>query len=193
MPTFPLGVPAAGICPIEPGCVTAPGRVGVFVELLLLPLLLQAARAVMLATARARTPICLFRSLVLAPFLALWRRPCVLGSSAAVLLSQFAGDPLRHGRGAVGRKPLDTGTARLTDATRSAPVVAANELPGRLAVLDLAEAQVPSCIDLLAKKSQLAINPVAAGTRQSATDRTFSNPDTLDNFRFSWVRRPRAR
>ncbi len=64
----PLGVPAAGICPIAPGWTTAPGVVGELVALpLLLLLLLQAARAVMLATARASPPMRLVPNLVIAP------------------------------------------------------------------------------------------------------------------------------
>ena len=70
VPAVPLGVPAAGIAPMEPGCVTSPGVVVVVLELLLLGPL-QAARAVTLATAKARTPMCFFSNLVLAPFLAL--------------------------------------------------------------------------------------------------------------------------
>jgi hypothetical protein len=92
----------------------------------LLPLLLQAPRAVTLATAKARTPMCLFLSLVIAPFLAL------LAS------------------------PVRSGIISLPSLSHGSPVIP----PGRLAVLGLAEAQVPSCIDLSAEKSQLAINPV---------------------------------
>ncbi len=114
VPAVPLGVPAAGIAPIEPGCVTAPGVV-VVVLLLLLLLLLQAARAVMLATARASPPMRFVPNLVIAPpSLRCSRHWSVLGSSACrPSLSQFAGDPLRTVAGALGRNPPETGTARL--------------------------------------------------------------------------------
>jgi hypothetical protein len=95
-PAVPLGVPAAGIAPIEPGWVVSPGgAVGVVVPLvvLLLVLLLQAARAVTLATARASTPMRLVPNLVIAPpSLRCSRHWSVLGSSACrPSLSQFAG------------------------------------------------------------------------------------------------------
>jgi hypothetical protein len=94
----------------------------------LLLLLLQAPRAVTLATAKARAPMCWFLSLVIAPFLALLAWP---------VRSEIISLPsLSHG----------------------SPVIP----PGRLAVLELAEAQDPSCIDLSAEKSQLAINPVTS-------------------------------
>jgi hypothetical protein len=92
---------------------------------------------VTLATAKARTPMCLLLSLVIAPFLALLASPV---RSGIISLPSFS-----HG----------------------SPVIP----PGWLAVLELAEAQDPSCIDLSAEKSQLAINPVpGAGTpcRQQA-------------------------
>src|SRR5579871_1142797 len=97
----PDGVPAAGIAPIEPGCVVTPGEVLVFVGLvllLLLLLLLHAARAVMPATARASPPMYLLPNLVIAPpSLRHSQHWSVLGSSACrPSLSQFAGDPLRH-------------------------------------------------------------------------------------------------
>jgi hypothetical protein len=76
--------------------------------------------------------MCLFLSLVIAPFLAL------LAS------------------------PVRSGIISLPSLSHGSPVIP----PGRLAVLGLAEAQVPSCIDLSAEKSQLAINPV---TSQPAT------------------------
>src|SRR5579872_1345178 len=99
LPAVPDAVPAAGIPPIEPGSVVTPGVVLVFVGvLLLLLLLLHAARAVMPATARASPPMYLVPNLVTAPpSLRRSRHWSVLGSSACrPSLSQFAGDPLRH-------------------------------------------------------------------------------------------------
>jgi hypothetical protein len=59
---WPEGVPAAGISPIPPGTLVAPGVTEA--ELLLL----QAARAVTLATARASAPMYLFfAKIVIAP------------------------------------------------------------------------------------------------------------------------------
>src|SRR5580693_3129867 len=105
-PAVPEGVPAAGIPPIEPACVVTPGVVVVELLLLLL-LLLHAARAVIPATARASAPMRLVPDRVIAPpSLRCSRLWSVLGSSACrPSLSQFAGDPLRHRRGGLGRSP----------------------------------------------------------------------------------------
>src|SRR5271156_3274659 len=95
VPAVPLAVPAAGIAPMEPGCVTSPGVVVVVLEPLpLLLVLLQAARAVTLATARARRPMCFFPNLVLAPFLALLA-PSV-GTGIISLPSFSRGSPVIH-------------------------------------------------------------------------------------------------
>jgi hypothetical protein len=65
VPAFPEGVPAAGTDPIPPETVDAP--FWVLPPLLLLPLLLQAASAVMLATAMAIPPMVLVRNFIIAP------------------------------------------------------------------------------------------------------------------------------
>ena len=73
----------------------------------LLLLLLQAAMAVMPATARASAPIRFVPNLVIAPPSSRCSRHwSVLGSSACrPSISQFAGDPLRTVAGDVGRTP----------------------------------------------------------------------------------------
>jgi hypothetical protein len=64
---LPVGVPAPGIPPIEPGWVVTPG-VALEVGLALpLPLLLQAARAVTLATARASPAMLFLPNVVIVP------------------------------------------------------------------------------------------------------------------------------
>ena len=138
---MPLGVPAAGIEPIEPGCVTAPGVV-VVVLLLLLLLLLQAARAVRVATARASPPMRFFPDLVIAPPSPRCSRHwSVLGSSACrPSLSQFAGDPLRTVAGSLGRNPPETGTARLPGTSEPDPSLPTTSRPVSYRCYELAEA-----------------------------------------------------
>src|SRR5580700_6843009 len=57
-PAVPLGVPAAGIIPTEPGCAT---------DVEVAPPLQEAARAVTLAIARASPPMRLVPNLMIAP------------------------------------------------------------------------------------------------------------------------------
>src|SRR5580704_4982322 len=64
-PALPEGVPAAGITPTEPGSRSPPGELEVGVALPLLLVLLQAARAVTPATARASPPMRLLPNLVI--------------------------------------------------------------------------------------------------------------------------------
>src|SRR5215471_1546151 len=97
-PALPEGVPAAGTSPAEPGSLTAPGEVDVAVAPPLpLVLLLQAARAVTLATARASPPMRFLPNVVINPLPS--RTIRIIGPSRGhqlvARLSQFAGDPLR--------------------------------------------------------------------------------------------------
>src|SRR5580658_2275669 len=147
---------------MEPGCVTSPGVVVVVLELLPLPLVpLQAARAVTLATARARTPMCFFPNLVLALFLAL--APSV--RTGIISLPSFSRrSPVIHcapaARHWVAIPRYRYG--RLPGTTTSARGCACR--PGRLAVLELAERNFHICIQVTAEKSQLVINPVTVTT-----------------------------
>src|SRR5579863_1051870 len=89
-PTWPDGVPADGISPTEPGCDTPWGELDVGVALpLLLLLLLQAARAVTLATARASPPMRFLPDVIIMPASSRrTRRWSVFGSSACRLPSR---------------------------------------------------------------------------------------------------------
>jgi hypothetical protein len=128
---WPEGVPAAGISPIPPGTLVAPGVTEA--ELLLL---LQAARAVTLATARASAPMYLFfAKIVIGPSLAALLTPMIRPGviSLSPSFSQFAGEPLRH-RGTGSQLPkLVTARARHIAPAHDGPT-------GQPPVCELAEA-----------------------------------------------------
>src|SRR5580658_7334095 len=110
---------------MEPGCVVSPaGAVGEVLALPLLPLLLlQAARAVRPAAARASALMRFFPNLVIAPPSSRSSRYwSVLGSSACrPSLSQFAGDPLRHRHGGTGSQSPAAGYGPSPRHIRAAP------------------------------------------------------------------------
>ena len=94
-PAWPEAAPAAGMPPMEPGWVVCPGEAVEVGLALPLPLLLQAARAVTLAIARASPPMRFLLNITAPHFLR--RSRMRVGSEVirvAPFVSQVAGDPL---------------------------------------------------------------------------------------------------